>query len=84
MQPGDLTFINNHAILHSREAFKDNDANPRYLVRLWLRNQALHWKLPRAIQIGNSRIYEDNEIEEKWNVVYVPKVQFKISDRLSS
>lgn len=84
LQPGDLTFINNFSILHSREAYEDHDDNPRYLVRMWLQNPALHWKLPSALQAGNSRLYGDNEIEEKWNVAYVPKIRFKISDRLSS
>ena len=84
LQPGDLTFINNHAVVHSREAYKDDDQNPRYLVRMWLKNPILHWKLPSALQEGNAGIYGDSEIEEQWNVAYVPKIQFKISDRLSS
>lgn len=85
-QPGDMFFINNHGILHSREAFEDTLVNgpSRYLVRMWLKNPLLAWKLPRALQEGNSRIYDDNELGELWNIVDVPKVQFRLSERLTS
>ncbi|KAB5551077.1 hypothetical protein GE09DRAFT_965280 [Coniochaeta sp. 2T2.1] len=86
-EPGDLFFINNHGVLHSREAFEDkadNGGPSRYLVRMWLRHPALAWKLPRALQEGNSRIYDDNELGERWNIVDVPKVQFRLSERLTS
>lgn len=83
-RPGDLTFINNHAILHSRESFEDTSENSRYLVRMWLKNASLAWKLPRPLQFGNSRIYDDNELQERWNIVPEPKLRFKIGERLSS
>lgn len=79
---GDMLFINNHAILHSREAFTPGAS--RYLVRAWLKNPALAWKLPRALQEGNSRIYDDNELGERWNIVDVPKIAFRLSERLTS
>lgn len=84
IQPGDLTFINNHALLHSREAFEDDPRATRYLVRMWLKNEELAWKLPYQLQMGNQRIYESNELEEKWNVVALPKLRFKLSERLCS
>ena len=84
IQPGDLTFINNHALLHSREAFEDDPRATRYLVRMWLKNGELAWKLPYQLQMGNQRIYESNELEEKWNVVALPKLRFKLSERLCS
>lgn len=83
-EPGDLTFINNHALLHSRESFEDSPEATRYLVRMWLKNKSLAWKLPRSLQMGNSRIYDDNELGNRWNVVPVPKLSFKLSERLSS
>lgn len=83
-QPGDLLFINNHGVLHSREAFEDSPDSPRYLVRMWLKNEALAWKLPRALQEGNSRIYDENELGERWNIVDMPRVQFRLSERLTS
>jgi hypothetical protein len=84
IQPGDLTFINNHALLHSREAFEVGPRATRYLVRMWLKNGELAWKLPYQLQMGNQRIYESNELEEKWNVVALPKLRFKLSERLCS
>ncbi|KAK4198104.1 hypothetical protein QBC40DRAFT_96092 [Triangularia verruculosa] len=85
-EPGDLLFINNHGVLHSREAFVDNTAeNPRYLVRMWLKNEKLAWDLPQHLQQGNSRIYDrDNGLGERWNVVDTPRVAFKLSERLTS
>lgn len=83
---GDLLFINNHAVLHSREAFYDppENSNPRYLVRMWLKNEDLAWKLPQALQHGSSRIYDDNELGERWNIMDVPRIEFKLSERLTS
>lgn len=36
MMPGDLLFIDNHKVAHDREAYQDNPAAPRLMVRLWL------------------------------------------------
>jgi hypothetical protein len=83
-QPGDLLYINNHGVLHSREAFVDCPDSPRYLVRMWLKNEQLAWKVPRALQQGNSRIYDDNELGERWNIMEMPRVQFRLSERLTS
>jgi Taurine catabolism dioxygenase TauD, TfdA family len=83
-QPGDLTFLNNHGLLRSREAFEDEAGNSRYLVRLWLRNEKLAWKLPWVLQEGNRWLYEDSEVEERWNIVPLPRLTFTIAERLSS
>jgi hypothetical protein len=81
---GDMLFVNNHAVLHSREAFSDRVYASRYLVRLWLRNAQLAWKLPRQLQVGNDRIYGDIGVEERWNVVDEPRIDFQLSERLTS
>ncbi|KAK4238377.1 hypothetical protein C8A03DRAFT_43887 [Achaetomium macrosporum] len=87
-QRGDLLFINNHGVLHSREAFEDSAAAPRYLVRMWLRNPEMCWDLPRGpLSEGNKRIYDPEGIEElgeQWNVVDVPRDVFRLSERLTS
>jgi len=84
-EPGDLMFINNHGVLHSREAFEDAaPESARYLVRMWLRNPELAWDLPGPLREGNSRIYDDNELGERWNIADVPRVQFRLSERLTS
>ena len=83
-EPGDLIFLNNHAILHSREAFTDTPRASRYLVRMWLKSTTMAWKLPRALQEGNSRIYDANELGERWNIADAPRIQFRLSERLTS
>ncbi|KAF2630582.1 Clavaminate synthase-like protein, partial [Macroventuria anomochaeta] len=83
-QPGDLVFVNNHGLLHSREAFEDDGESSRYLIRLWLKNQALAWKLPRVLREGNERLFESNEVEEQWNIMPLPRLTFTVAERLSS
>jgi hypothetical protein len=81
-EPGDLLFINNHAVLHSREAFKDSIETSRYLIRMWLRHPKLAWKLPKELQEDSDRIYRYPELGERWSLVDVPKTKFRLSDRL--
>jgi hypothetical protein len=83
-KPGDLTFINNHALLHSRKGFEDEADSCRYLVRLWLKNKTLAWKLPCVLREGNERLFESNEVEEYWNIVPLPRLTFTVAERLSS
>ncbi|TAQ89929.1 hypothetical protein B7494_g1785 [Chlorociboria aeruginascens] len=59
---GDLTFINNFAVLHAREEFQDSEQNRRYLVRMWLKNNELAWKLPEQLQTGNDMIFYDEKL----------------------
>jgi len=43
LEPGDMQFLNNYVVLHTRSAYKDHDdpAKKRLLWRLWLMNPAL-------------------------------------------
>lgn len=34
--PGDIQFLNNHFIVHSRTEYEEDPENPRHLLRLWL------------------------------------------------
>ncbi len=87
---GDVLFVNNHAVLHSREGFVDGGERPRYLVRMWLRNPELAWGLPPGpLREGNERIYGEDSCsgpggEGVWNVVDAPRVRFRLSERLTS
>ena len=47
MEPGDLQFANNYAVLHSRTEFEDHEekANRRRMLRLWL-------KMPNARELA--------------------------------
>ncbi|OAA65652.1 taurine catabolism dioxygenase family protein [Niveomyces insectorum RCEF 264] len=59
-KPGDMVFINNWALVHARSAYTDPaeetgtcDTTPntrRHLVRLWLRNAELGWKVPESLR----------------------------------
>ncbi|KAM0342493.1 hypothetical protein ACHAPU_009466 [Fusarium lateritium] len=80
MEPGDMAFINNHGILHAREAFVDTPTNTRYLVRMWLKNENLAWQLPRTLRRGNERTYDDAS-EEIWNILPAPRVAFKVREK---
>ncbi|KIH92036.1 taurine catabolism dioxygenase family protein [Sporothrix brasiliensis 5110] len=55
--PGDLVFINNWAVLHSRSSYEDASsgdatglATRRHLLRLWLRSSELGWKIPESMR----------------------------------
>ena len=68
MQRGDLRFINNHAVLHSRDAFEDSDQSQRHLVRLWLRHPEKAWKMPQGLEMAWDRVYMDlgDQSNEEW------------------
>lgn len=85
-EPGDLTFINNFSLVHSREAFYDDDKEVRkcrYMVRLWLKNEELAWELPRQLELGNRLVYDDEEVEEFWNVAPEPRLFYSLRERFS-
>jgi len=68
MEKGDLRFINNMGILHRREAFENSAAAARHLVRVWLNNEMMCWKLPRDLRIAWARVFDDHEREEHWDI----------------
>jgi len=71
MQPGDLQFINNFAILHAREQFQDDTVNKRHLVRMWLSCEK-KWSLPDDLEKVRSIIFDDDELEESWEIEPIP------------
>lgn len=36
LRPGDLQIVNNHTVLHSRTAYRDDTENGRHLLRCWI------------------------------------------------
>jgi alpha-ketoglutarate-dependent taurine dioxygenase len=46
MAAGDLLFIDNHKVAHDREAYRDDPAAPRLMVRLWLNDSPLDGSPP--------------------------------------
>lgn len=72
-QPGDLQFINNLAVLHSRQAFEDDGQSHRHLVRLWLRNDEMAWALPQPLQLAWDRVFADDvDREQRWALEPTP------------
>jgi Taurine catabolism dioxygenase TauD, TfdA family len=69
LQPGDLQFINNLAILHSREKFEDDPTSKRHLIRLWLANEDTRWVLPPALELIRQEIFYNEELEENWEIL---------------
>ncbi|KND86428.1 hypothetical protein TOPH_08915 [Tolypocladium ophioglossoides CBS 100239] len=57
--PGDIQFVNNLSIFHSRGSFRDSAENERHLVRLWLRDEELAWETPAPLQATWDRVYKD-------------------------
>ena len=57
LKQGDMLFVNNLSILHSRAKFEDDDDKTRYAMRLWLHNPGRAWKIPPALQLDWDRTY---------------------------
>lgn len=56
---GDMQFVNNFVILHSRSEYRDAPTQKRHLVRLWLENQRSRRGAPGLLDIyvpGSSKI----------------------------
>ncbi|CAO2655440.1 Nn.00g105040.m01.CDS01 [Neocucurbitaria sp. VM-36] len=59
LEPGDMLFYNNLAVLHGRNAFTDTDTGDhrRHIIRLWVRNEEHAWETPA-------------ELAREWHLVY--------------
>jgi hypothetical protein len=69
LQPGDIRFINNLAILHSRDAFDDSAQNHRHLARLWAKSEGMAWPTPPGLQMASDRVYSGFEDgEARWDL----------------
>lgn len=69
LQAGDMCFVNNLAVLHSRNAFEDDTQAKRYVLRLWLRDVEKAWKLAPELQLEWDRVYAPlTEVQDFYNV----------------
>jgi len=64
--------------MHARNAFEDREGSPRHLIRMWLHNDQIGWKLPQALQGSWEIAYKDlvEELDEllfQWE----PKAYYK-------
>lgn len=71
-RPGDLQYINNLGLLHARGAFEDGQQSSRHVVRLWLRNDELGWRIPEELRPTWDMVFVDDGRERKYPVEPVP------------
>ncbi|KAF9013811.1 Clavaminate synthase-like protein [Hymenopellis radicata] len=57
LQKGDIQYISSLGLLHAREGFRDEEDHTRHLIRLWLRNTELAWKMPDILKPYWDRMY---------------------------
>ena len=66
---GDITFVNNLAILHCRAAFKDSDSAKRHVLRMWLRNDKLAWDIPEGLRdLWEDTYGSKDHVPEDWDL----------------
>lgn len=79
-EPGDILFINNLALLHSRNSYIDDEKmdTRRHLVRLWLRNSELGWDVPASMNKPWKRAFGKDEdrvgryVPRRYSIVPMP------------
>ncbi|KAH7417717.1 taurine catabolism dioxygenase TauD [Cadophora sp. MPI-SDFR-AT-0126] len=77
LQPGDIHFVNNLALLHRRDKFVDDAEHKRHLVRMHLRNEKLGWNIPDELkQFWDVALDEDRE--ESWHIEPMPESFFPL------
>jgi Taurine catabolism dioxygenase TauD, TfdA family len=74
---GDMLFINNLSIMHARSAFEDQRGSRRHLVRMWIHNDELGWKLPRELQGSFDIIFNSKQKAEELIFLLEPKPEYK-------
>jgi hypothetical protein len=80
-QKGDLHFFNNLALVHRRDAADVGPGGKRHLVRMYLRNEALAWKIPEVLNStsGWEEAYRQGEdVEQVWHIEPMPDVFFPL------
>ena len=70
LKRGDIQLINNLAIFHARNGFRDNSTQKRHILRLWLRNENLAWKTAKGLERTWFEKYGDSERRKivRWNI----------------
>ncbi|KAF3935074.1 hypothetical protein ABW20_dc0109248 [Dactylellina cionopaga] len=71
LQKGDLQFLNNLAVVHSREEFRDasigDGAERRHLIRIFIKNPERAYALPPQLDGAFSEIYPDDTPASHYN-----------------
>ncbi|KAH9213193.1 taurine catabolism dioxygenase TauD [Leptodontidium sp. 2 PMI_412] len=77
LQPGDIHFVNNLALLHRRDEFVDDNEHKRHLVRMHLRNEKLGWDIPDELKKFWDEAL-DEERDESWHIEPMPESFFPL------
>jgi hypothetical protein len=77
LQSGDIVFVNNLSIAHSRRAFEDGPKHRRHLLRLYLRNDELGWSIPKDLSSAWGFVFQKNHAYKALNFPVEPKPEFK-------
>jgi len=72
LERGDIQLVNNLAIQHARNGFRDSAESRRHVLRLWLRNDELAWETPDGLKRTWTEKYGGPDVSErrriaKWN-----------------
>lgn len=60
-QAGDIQFVNNLAILHARNSFRDSPEKARHILRLGLRDPEKGWILPEQYRSRTESAFKSLE-----------------------
>ena len=77
LKPGDVMFVNNLSITHSRRAFEDDPKHRRHLLRLYLRNDELGWSIPKDLSSAWAFVFQKNHEFTALKFPVEPKPDFK-------
>lgn len=71
LQKGDIQFMNNLAVVHSREEFQDasigEGVNRRHLIRAFIKNNERAYRLPQHLDGAFDEIYPDDISPSEYN-----------------
>ncbi|KAK6504434.1 hypothetical protein TWF506_002633 [Arthrobotrys conoides] len=71
LQKGDIQFMNNLAVVHSREEFRDasigEGSDRRHLIRAFIKNEERAYRLPQHLDGAFNEIYPDDIASSDYN-----------------
>ncbi|KAH7242242.1 hypothetical protein BKA59DRAFT_513755 [Fusarium tricinctum] len=78
LETGDLLFFNNLALVHRRDAYTDDDASSRHMVRLWLRSQKYGWAIPKGMLPPWEVAYGEKRKNKARHYPIVPMAEYHV------
>ena len=73
-QKGDVQYVNNLSVFHSRNGFVDEPGKERHLLRLWLRDSEYAWETPAPLHGRWDAVYGNLSAEEQ---TFTPEPQIR-------